>query len=103
MDTRTSVYEPSIVIGSLETLTLGVDFSKNILPPKTIQSAAVILTNLSTGAAYPAGLVGTPQIQGFVVLQVVTDLQPGMTYALNFVATVSANEVWQQTVIVYGR
>lgn len=80
---------------SVETLALVADMTAELGTSETISSASVTLTQLDTGLSYPAGLSGTPTITGAgkLITQVVTNLLPGKSYRLMWIATVATNKI----------
>lgn len=84
--------------GSGETLAYEVSFAA-ALGTDIITDAEATLTDLTTGAAYPAGLGATTPGQT-TVTQVVTALQAGHRYRLSVVAQTSGVNVWQADTVI---
>lgn len=80
---------------STETLALVGDMTALLGSGETITSASVSLTQLDTGASYPAGLSGLPTVTGAgkTITQVVTGLLPRKSFLLVWTGTVATNKI----------
>lgn len=58
-----------------------------------INAVTTTLTDLLTGAAYPAGLLGSPTYSGTTVTQTVQALQPGHNYRLVWLVNMGGSKV----------
>ncbi len=77
-----------------ETQTLSFDFAAQLTGAEQVQSAVCALTNLVTGAAFAAGLSGSPTVSGGdTVIQAVSGLTAGTIYRLTVTATISLTHV----------
>lgn len=79
-------------MGSTETLSLAFDVSGDLADAETVQSATATLINRQSGLSYLDGLVGSPtiSIDGTIITQIVSDLQPEKHYRLVISFIVSA-------------
>ncbi len=78
---------------SYETLPWADDLTAALDVGDTVLTVTTVLTDLLTGAPFPAGLLGSPTITGNVVQQTVTGLAPGHNYRLVFNAGLGGSKV----------
>lgn len=80
-----------------------IDMTAELDPSDSPSAATATLTDLLTGASFPAGLVDLPTTSVFTphVTQVVTGLTPGRNYRL--VLTVAMGGSKQTATVVYLR
>ena len=89
-----SVYPPSIEMASSETLPIRMDTSNLLGVGESPTSPTAVLTNLSTGNSYAAGLSGNASVSGNYVTQTVTALTGGQQYRLAVSFTAASGKVW---------
>lgn len=92
-------FSPSVFeMGSREKLALGFDFSADLATTNdTIAGATVTVTDADSGAIVPSLLSGPLQINGSVVNQWFTGLQPLHSYVVDVTVTTAAGATWEAT------
>jgi hypothetical protein len=85
---------PTYPMSSRETLPLRFDLSALLAPGETPTAPAASLVRLDTGAAYPAGLSGTPVISDHYLTQSVTGLAAFITYRLSVRFQAAAGKIF---------
>lgn len=89
-----SVSPASFQMASSETLPLAFDTTPLLVDEEAPTSPSCVLTDLSDGRAYSAGLTGSPTIAGNTITQTVTALKARHRYRLAVSFTAAAGKVW---------
>lgn len=93
---------PQLEMLAAETLLLTCDFTPLLAAGEVLANPVCTLTQLDTGASYPAGLSGGAQLAAGsggankAIAQVVTALVPRKSYTLEWIGTVASNKVVSQ-------
>lgn len=87
-------------MASTETLPLAFDTTPLLASMETPSSPTSILTDLTTGSAYSAGLSNSPTVSSNVITQRVTALQPRHRYRLAVSFQAASGKVWTMELLI---
>lgn len=85
---------------SYETLPLAFLTTPLLVGAETPSSPSCVLTDLSTGQLYAAGLSGSPSVSSNTITQTVTALRAGHRYRLAVSFTAAAGKIWTLELLI---
>jgi hypothetical protein len=95
-----SVSPATFQMASTETLPLAFNTAALLSGAETPSSPSSVLTDLTTGSAYAAGLSGSPSVVSNTITQTVTALRAGRRYRLAVTFQAAAGKVWTMELLI---